>query len=339
MNQPRRAAVDAYAEDFALREAVARQEAGAWAEAAAACLRRARRRRAARARPRRPMPSRPVFQPGRRPHGRRIDRVGEFHPAWHRLMQAGRQAWRHRSFAWRHAGRHAGRARRARGADVPALPGRAGLAAAPHHADLRLRADAKHAPRRRRRVAAADRSPHTTRAQLPAARKTGRSTIGMGMTEKQGGSDVRAQHAPRAHARRRRRRASSSGHKWFYSAPMCDALAGARATAQGGADLLPVAALACPTARRNCDPHPAPEGQARQLRATRQQRDRVRRRAGRGCVGEEGRGVADHPRDGRAHAARLHDRQRRAHAPGAGAGAAPRAPPRGVRQARSSSSR
>src|SRR3546814_10773243 len=46
-------------------------------------------------------------------------------------------------------------------------------------------------------------------------------TIGMGMTEKQGGSDVRA-NTTKAYPQ-----ADGSyeivGHKWFFSAPMCDA--------------------------------------------------------------------------------------------------------------------
>ena len=49
--------------------------------------------------------------------------------------------------------------------------------------------------------------------------------VGMGMTEKQGGSDVRA-NTTRAVADGRDawgERYSISGHKWFFSAPMCDA--------------------------------------------------------------------------------------------------------------------
>jgi putative acyl-CoA dehydrogenase len=55
-------------------------------------------------------------------------------------------------------------------------------------------------------------APHTQKSGL---------TIGMGMTEKQGGSDVRATTT------RATQRADGSyglvGHKWFFSAPMCDA--------------------------------------------------------------------------------------------------------------------
>ena len=59
---------------------------------------------------------------------------------------------------------------------------------------------------------------------LPVARKTA-VTMGMGMTEKQGGSDVRANTTraePDGHDGWGRRFAIT-GHKWFFSAPMCDA--------------------------------------------------------------------------------------------------------------------
>jgi putative acyl-CoA dehydrogenase len=63
-------------------------------------------------------------------------------------------------------------------------------------------------------------SPSYDRRFIPAVQKTG-VTIGMGMTEKQGGSDVRA-NSTKALA------AGNGvyelvGHKWFFSAPMCDA--------------------------------------------------------------------------------------------------------------------
>ena len=59
---------------------------------------------------------------------------------------------------------------------------------------------------------------------MPAAGKTA-LTMGMGMTEKQGGSDVRA-NTTRAEFDGEDgwgRRYRLSGHKWFFSAPMCDA--------------------------------------------------------------------------------------------------------------------
>ena len=59
---------------------------------------------------------------------------------------------------------------------------------------------------------------------LPAAQKTA-LTMGMGMTEKQGGSDVRANttRAERDGQDGWGERWRLTGHKWFMSAPMCDA--------------------------------------------------------------------------------------------------------------------
>ena len=59
---------------------------------------------------------------------------------------------------------------------------------------------------------------------VPLAQKTA-VTLGMGMTEKQGGSDVRA-NTTRAEADGADAwgpRVRITGHKWFFSAPMCDA--------------------------------------------------------------------------------------------------------------------
>ena len=67
-------------------------------------------------------------------------------------------------------------------------------------------------------------SPHYDNRFIPYDQKTG-LTMGMGMTEKQGGSDVRANTTVAAFdgddAWGRRYRIT--GHKWFMSAPMCDA--------------------------------------------------------------------------------------------------------------------
>jgi putative acyl-CoA dehydrogenase len=78
----------------------------------------------------------------------------------------------------------------------------------------------------------------TTRAydprNVPAAQKTG-LTMGMAMTEKQGGSDVRA-NTTRALATGREGPGEAYelvGHKWFVSAPMCDGFL-ALAQAPGG---------------------------------------------------------------------------------------------------------
>jgi putative acyl-CoA dehydrogenase len=57
---------------------------------------------------------------------------------------------------------------------------------------------------------------------LPLADKTS-ALIGMGMTERQGGSDVRANTTRAVPAARGQCEYHLTGHKWFFSAPMCDA--------------------------------------------------------------------------------------------------------------------
>ena len=60
-------------------------------------------------------------------------------------------------------------------------------------------------------------------------------TMGMGMTEKQGGSDVRANTTRAAYDERDAwgERYRVTGHKWFFSAPMCDAFLVLAQTASG----------------------------------------------------------------------------------------------------------
>ena len=108
-------------------------------------------------------------------------------------------------------------------------------------------------------------------------------TLGMGMTEKQGGSDVRAN----TYARRSWQPATNialTGHKWFMSAPMCDAFL-MLAQAPGGLTcfLLP---RFRPDGSRQRAAVAAAEGQARQplqrlLRGGVRQRLRVADRRGR----------------------------------------------------------
>ena len=74
----------------------------------------------------------------------------------------------------------------------------------------------------------------------PAAEKSG-VLLGMCMTEKQGGSDVRA-NITRAERIGNSREYLVTGHKWFCSAPMCDAFLILAQTAKG-ALLLSTAAL------------------------------------------------------------------------------------------------
>ncbi|HSY05364.1 MAG TPA: isovaleryl-CoA dehydrogenase [Steroidobacteraceae bacterium] len=72
----------------------------------------------------------------------------------------------------------------------------------------------------------------------PAADKRG-ALIGMGMTERQGGSDVRTNttRAVPCGARGPGREYRLTGHKWFFSAPMCDAFL-VLAQANGGLSCL-----------------------------------------------------------------------------------------------------
>ena len=67
-------------------------------------------------------------------------------------------------------------------------------------------------------------SPHYDPALKLFSKKTG-LTMGMGMTEKQGGSDVRANttQATPCGSDAWGQRFTLVGHKWFFSAPMCDA--------------------------------------------------------------------------------------------------------------------
>jgi putative acyl-CoA dehydrogenase len=147
--------------------------------------------------------------------GHRIDEV-EFHPAWHSLMRIGIEAGIHAA-PWREPGPGAHVARAAlfitfsqveagtccpismTYAAVPALRARPDLAAEWEP----LLTSLSYEPELR-----------------PAAEKGG-ALCGMAMTEKQGGSDVRANvtvASPAGDAE-----AILHGHKWFCSAPMCDA--------------------------------------------------------------------------------------------------------------------
>lgn len=148
-------------------------------------------------------------------YGNRIDAV-EFHPSWHALLRIGCEAGLHSSpWADPSAGAHLARAAAfmmfaeiENGSQCPMSMTFGSVSAFAHapalaadwlpkiHAPLY---DATFAPLR------------TKRAVL----------VGMGMTEKQGGSDVRAnttRAAPAGDGSWRLR-----GHKWFTSAPMCDA--------------------------------------------------------------------------------------------------------------------
>ncbi|WP_327593041.1 acyl-CoA dehydrogenase family protein [Streptomyces chartreusis] len=145
-------------------------------------------------------------------YGHRIDEV-DFHPSWHRLLGKGVSAGL--TAAW---ARPAGHVRRAAAfllwTQVEA--GNGCPLSMTHAAVPALRTDPG---------LAAEWEPRLTsmiydRELRPAERKAG-ALFGMGMTEKQGGSDVRA-NTTTATALAESGTYSLSGHKWFCSAPMSD---------------------------------------------------------------------------------------------------------------------
>jgi putative acyl-CoA dehydrogenase len=204
-----------YADDRALGEAVAR-EGAAWAEGALMSwgerLGRAETFALAEAANRFP------------PQLRTLDRTGEradsveFHPAWHELMRMATAAGEHAS-PWRDArpGAHVARAAMymlhaqvENGTQCPLTMTFAAVPALRGHASDGL--SAAWLPK----LLALDYDPRP----LPVGEKRA-ALIGMGMTERQGGSDVRsnrtlAEVQPDGTYR-------LTGHKWFFSAPQCDA--------------------------------------------------------------------------------------------------------------------
>jgi putative acyl-CoA dehydrogenase len=157
------------------------------------------------------------FAPELRTHdrfGHRIDEV-EYHPAWHELMRLAYGAGAH-ALAWREdrPGAHVARAALAylmnQGENGVCCPVAMTFAAVP----------------------LIRRSPELARAWAPRATALGYDcrfvpadektavVIGMAMTEKQGGSDVRANSTVARPAGGREYRLT--GHKWFCSAPMSD---------------------------------------------------------------------------------------------------------------------
>jgi putative acyl-CoA dehydrogenase len=153
------------------------------------------------------------------PRGRRIDRV-EFHPSWHALMaQLRQQGLVSLPFANAQPGRWAAwtagfylHGQVEAGSLCPATMTQAAIPVLRHEPELwgqlqeGLLSNAYDAR------------------DVPLAQKAS-LWVGMGMTEKQGGSDVRANTTSATPVARGGRGAEYRlrGHKWFYSAPMCDA--------------------------------------------------------------------------------------------------------------------
>ncbi|MGW2045759.1 acyl-CoA dehydrogenase family protein [Streptomyces sp. NPDC001858] len=145
-------------------------------------------------------------------YGHRIDEV-DFHPAWHRLLGKGVGA--HLTDAW---GRPGGHLRRAAGFLVwtQVDAGNCCPLSMTHAAVPALRADPELAAQWEPRLT----STVYDRVLRPAPLKAG-ALFGMAMTEKQGGSDVRA-NTTQATPLAEDGAYELTGHKWFCSAPMSD---------------------------------------------------------------------------------------------------------------------
>ena len=151
--------------------------------------------------------------------GHRIDRV-EFHPAYHRIMEAAighgvaGLSWAPQTWGGGADGAHVARAALSY-LHHQVEPGTSCPLTMTHAAVPALRRE--HALREWAEKAAAA---YYDPGDAPIAGKAG-VTIGMGMTEKQGGSDVRS-NASTAMPVSGGDTYRLVGHKWFFSAPMCD---------------------------------------------------------------------------------------------------------------------
>ncbi|MGW2817490.1 acyl-CoA dehydrogenase family protein [Streptomyces sp. NPDC001415] len=145
-------------------------------------------------------------------YGNRIDEV-EFHPSWHRLL--GKAVSAGLTDAW---GRPAGHVRRAAGFLVwtQAEGGHGCPVSMTHAAVPALRTDPALAAEWEPRLTS-----HVYEQGLRPAAEKGGVLFGMGMTEKQGGSDVRA-NTTSAVPLSADGEYVLTGHKWFCSAPMSD---------------------------------------------------------------------------------------------------------------------
>jgi putative acyl-CoA dehydrogenase len=161
----------------------------------------------------------PPFLQSFNARGERIDSI-EFHPSWHVLMQ-GIVARGYHSNPWvRDRGSAAPGAHVARAAgylmQAQVESGTLCPTTMTYGAIAAMRRDAMLDREWVSRLLTREYDPR----DIPIAHKRG-GLIGMGMTEKQGGSDVRA------NTTRALRTADGyyriTGHKWFFSAPQCDA--------------------------------------------------------------------------------------------------------------------
>ncbi|MEV6314360.1 acyl-CoA dehydrogenase family protein [Streptomyces sp. NPDC051776] len=168
-------------------------------------------------------------------YGHRVDEV-EFHPAWHRLL---RKAVSHGlTDAWTRPGGHV---RRAAAFLVWTQndPGHGCPVSMSHAAVPALRTEPE--------LAAAWEPRLTSRIYVPELRPVDRkpgALVGMAMTEKQGGSDVRA-NTTRAEPLAAEGEYALTGHKWFCSAPMSDGFLVLAQVPEGASRGGPAGGLTC----------------------------------------------------------------------------------------------
>jgi putative acyl-CoA dehydrogenase len=204
---------DPVALDLALREGLRREGAG-WAEAQVAELGRKSASREMLEQSRLANENPPMLKTHDR-FGNRVDEV-EFHPAWHALLRLSTSHGVHAG-PWREPREGAHVARAAKMQLVSQMEHG-------HGCPISMTYSAYPALQREPKLLAEWAGKMTSleydASFQPLARKTG-ALIGMGMTEKQGGSDVRA-NTTRAEPQGQGTYALT-GHKWFCSAPMSDA--------------------------------------------------------------------------------------------------------------------
>ncbi len=169
------------------------------------------------------------------PRGERLDTV-EFHPAWHALMRRSMGSGLHSSI-WENAPESRNAQHRARAARFYLT---AQLECG-HLCPLTMTSASVAAmmasPRVHKEWAPRILSRKYDSSNRPAFQKTA-ITLGMGMTEKQGGTDVRANRSVAERVGEGVYRLS--GHKWFMSAPMSDAFVMLAKTPEGiGCFLVP----------------------------------------------------------------------------------------------------
>jgi putative acyl-CoA dehydrogenase len=166
-------------------------------------------------------------------YGNRVDEV-EFHPAWHELMELGVGHELH-SLPWREPqpGAHVARA----AAFMCFSQAEAGVGC-PISMTYSVIPALRHQPELAEEWEPRFLSDSYDPRNVPAPEKTG-ALCGMGMTEKQGGSDVRANTtvARPINGGGPGTEYEITGHKWFFSAPMCDAFL-VLAQADGGISCL-----------------------------------------------------------------------------------------------------